>query len=86
MGRTVIREETTSPGGYVEERSGSGIGVAVGIVLGVLLVILAVLLMRGTWDNDSPSPGTGNNEDSVPSAPAQPDNDEPAQEPSALPT
>jgi len=77
MGRTVVREESTTPTGYVEERSGTGIGMALGILLGVLLVILAVLLLRGTWSDDTPSPGTGNNDDTVPSAPAQPNEDEP---------
>jgi len=81
MGRTVIHEEQSTPTGYVEERSGSGLGIALGILLGVLFVVLAVMLLRGTWNDDiNPSPGTGNNDDTVPSAPAQPG------EPSVLPT
>lgn len=72
MGRTVIRQDTATPAPSVlDERPGTGLGLALGILLGVLLVVLAVLLLRGTWNGEQPSPGTGNDEGVTPSAPAQ---------------
>ena len=75
MARTIIDDGATSPT-YVED-DGPAVGILIGLLIAVAAVVLGVLFVRGTFTDSTP--GTGNPDDVVPTAPA-------SSEPSSVPS